>query len=108
MAETIIPHTHAARQAQEFGIIYRTMPQNKSTSRIAAITGKLAVALAALLAPAILIAETTNVTFDAALTNETGWVYSDKILSSNEGGEHPYFRTIGSYIESQQFSFNVT
>ena len=77
MAETIIPHTHAARQAQEFGIIYRTMPQNKSTSRIAAITGKLAVALAALLAPAILIAETTNVTFDAALTNETGWVYSD-------------------------------
>jgi hypothetical protein len=35
-------------------------------------------------------------------------VYSDKILSSNEGGEHPYFRTIGSYIESQQFSFNVT
>ena len=108
MAETIIPHTHAARQAQEFGIISRTMPKNKVTSRIAAITGKLAVALAALLAPAILIAETTNVTFDAALTNETGWVYSDKILSSNEGGEHPYFRTIGSYIESQQFSFNVT
>lgn len=84
------------------------MPQNKATNRIAAITGKLAVALAALLAPAILIAETINVTFDAALTNETGWVYSDKILSSNEGGEHPYFRTIGSYIESQQFSFNVT
>ena len=84
------------------------MPQNKSTIRIAAITGKLAVALAALLAPAILIAETISVTFDAALTNETGWVYSDKILSSNEGGEHPYFRTIGSYIESQQFSFNVT
>ena len=66
------------------------------------------VAFAMLLAPAILIAETTNVTFDAALTNETGWVYSDKILSSKEGGEHPYFRTIGSYIESQQFSFNVT
>lgn len=84
------------------------MPQNKATIHIAAITGKLVVAFAALLAPAILIAETTNVTFDAALTNETGWVYSDKILSSNEGGEHPYFRTIGSYIESQQFSFNVT
>ena len=108
MAETIIPHTLAARQAQEFGIISRAMPQNKVTSRIAAITGKLAVALAVLLAPAILIAETISVTFDAALTNETGWVYSDKILSSNEGGEHPYFRTIGSYIESQQFSFNVT
>ena len=51
------------------------MPQNKSTSRIAAVAGKLAVALAVLLAPAILIAETINVTFDAALTNETGWVY---------------------------------
>lgn len=75
MAETIIPHTHAARQAQEFGIISRAMPQNKLTSRIAAITGKLAVALAVLLAPAILIAETISVTFDAALTNETGWVY---------------------------------
>ena len=65
-------------------------------------------ALAALLAPSLLIADTVEVTFDAALTNETGWVYSDKILSSTEGGEHPYFRTIGSYIESQQFSFNVT
>ena len=65
-------------------------------------------ALAALLAPSLLFASTVEVTFDAALTNETGWVYSDKILSSNEGGEHPYFRTIGSYIESQQFSFNVT
>ena len=51
------------------------MPKSKVTSRIAAITGKLAVALAALLAPAILIAETISVTFDAALTNETGWVY---------------------------------
>ena len=65
-------------------------------------------ALAALLAPSLLFASTVEVTFDAALTNETGWAYSDKILSSNEGGEHPYFRTIGSYIESQQFSFNVT
>lgn len=108
MAEIIIPHTHAARQAQEFGIISRTMPQNKSTSRIAAITGKLVVTFAALLAPAILIAETTNVTFNAALTNAMGWTYSDKILFSNEGGEHPYFRTIDSYIESQQFNFNVT
>ena len=65
-------------------------------------------ALAALLAPSLLLADTVEVTFDAALTNETGWVYSDKILSSNEGGEHPYFRTTGSYIESQRFSFNVT
>ena len=66
------------------------------------------VAFAALLIPSLLSASTIDVTFDAALTNETGWVYSDKILSSNEGGEHPYFKTIGSYIESQQFSFNVT
>ena len=89
MVETIIPHTHAARQAQEFGIIARTMPQSKVTSRIAAITGKLVVTFAALLAPAILIAETTNVTFDAALTNETGWVYSD--IATNKDG-NIYFK----------------
>ena len=71
-------------------------------------TTKLPAALAALLIPSLLFADTVEVTFDAALTNETGWVYSDKILSSTEGGEHPYFRTIDSYIESQQFSFNVT
>lgn len=32
-------------------------------------------ALAALLAPSLLFASTVEVTFDAALTNETGWVY---------------------------------
>ena len=47
------------------------------------------VAFAMLLAPAILIAETTNVTFDAALTNETGWVYSD--IATNKDG-NIYFK----------------
>ena len=94
----------AAKQAHEFGIITRTMPQNKATSRIAAITGKLVVTFAALLAPAILIAETTNVTFDAALTNETGWVYSD-IATDKDG--NIYFK-LSSSVQSPTFSFNIT
>ena len=106
MAETIIPHTHAARQAQEFGIISRTMPQNKVTSRIAAITGKLSVALAALLAPAILIAETTNVTFDAALTNETGWAYIGNIKPNKEGDY--YINGQGATIISPCYNFAIT
>lgn len=80
------------------------MPQNKATSRIAAITGKLVVTFAALLAPAILIAETTNVTFDAALTNETGWVYSD-IATDKDG--NIYFK-LSSSVQSPTFSFNIT
>jgi hypothetical protein len=68
----------------------------------------LPVALAALLAPAPLPAETVEVAFDAALTNTTGWAYSDKILLSSDGSEHIYFRSIDSYVKSQQFSFNVT
>ena len=66
------------------------------------------IAFAALLAPSPLPAETVEVTFDAALTNTTGWVYSDKILLSSDGSEHIYFRSIDSYVKSQQFSFNVT
>ena len=80
------------------------MPQNKSTSRIAAITGKLAVALAALLAPAILIAETTTVTFDAALTNETGWVYND--VDTNKDGNICF--KLSSSVQSPTFPFNIT
>ena len=80
------------------------MPQSKVTSRIAAITGKLVVTFAALLAPAILIAETTNVTFDAALTNETGWVYSD--IATNKDG-NIYFK-LSSSVQSPTFSFNIT
>ena len=82
------------------------MPQDKSTSRIAAITGKLAVALAALLAPAILIAETTNVTFDAALTNETGWVYIGNIKSNKEGDY--YINGQGATIISPCYNFAIT
>jgi len=82
------------------------MPQNKSTSRIAAITGKLAVALAALLAPAILIAETTNVTFDAALTNETGWVYIGNIKPNKEGDY--YINGQGATIISPCYNFAIT
>ena len=94
----------AARQAHEFGIITRTMPQNKATSRIAAITGKLVVTFAALLAPAILIAETTNVTFDAALTNETGWVYND--VDTNKDGNICF--KLSSSVQSPTFPFNIT
>ena len=62
------------------------------------------VAFAMLLAPAILIAETTNVTFDAALTNETGWVYSD--IATNKDG-NIYFK-LSSSVQSPTFSFNIT
>lgn len=105
MAEIIIPHTHATRQAQEFGIISRTMPQNKSTSRIAAITGKLVVTFAALLAPAILIAETTNVTFNAALTNAMGWTYSSDIKCNGIGY---YVGGHNAKISSPRLGFAVT
>ena len=82
------------------------MPQNKSTIRIAAITGKLAVALAALLAPAILIAETISVTFDAALTNETGWVYIGNIKPNKEGDY--YINGQGATIISPCYNFAIT
>lgn len=81
------------------------MPQNKSTSRIAAITGKLAVALAALLAPAILIAETISVTFDAALTNETGWAYHADVKINNKG---LYVSGHNAKITSPAFDFAIT
>ena len=83
------------------------MPQNKATSRIAAITGKLVVAFAALLAPAILIAETTNVTFDAALTNETGWVYSEGVKITSDK-KHVYFNSGEESIRSPLFPFVIT
>ena len=83
MVETIIPHTHAARQAQEFGIISRTMPQNKLTSRIAAITGKLAVTLAALLAVTPLFGDTAEIDI-AALAAATNQFTSEcKIATTN-------------------------
>lgn len=66
------------------------------------------IALAALLAAGALLGDAVDVTFNAALTNGTGWVYSETILPSSEGGEHHYFRTIGSCIASPAFGFNIT
>ena len=81
------------------------MPQNKSTSRIAAITGKLAVALAALLAPAMLFAKSINVTFNAALTNETGWAYHADVKINNKG---LYVSGHNAKITSPAFDFAIT
>ena len=61
-------------------------------------------ALAALLAPSLLFASTVEVTFDAALTNETGWVYSD--IATNKDG-NIYFK-LSSSVQSPTFSFNIT
>lgn len=66
------------------------------------------VAFAALLIPSLLSASTIDVTFDAALTNTTDWVYSEKIQRSSAGGEHVYFNTLGSYVRSPVFPFRVT
>lgn len=64
------------------------------------------VAFAMLLAPAILIAETTNVTFDAALTNETGWVYIGNIKPNKEGDY--YINGQGATIISPCYNFAIT
>ena len=61
-----------------------------------------------LLAASPLFGDTVDVDFNAALTNETEWVFSDKIKFSQSGEEHHYFDTINSYIKSPQFHFNVT
>ena len=61
-------------------------------------------ALAALLTPSLLFASTVEVTFDAALTNETGWVYSD--IATNKDG-NIYFK-LSSSVQSPTFSFNIT
>ena len=65
-------------------------------------------ALAALLLPYVLSAVTVDVTFDAALTNATEWVYSDKIMISSDNDGHPYFKTLQSYISSPEYPFNIT
>ena len=61
-----------------------------------------------MLAPATLFADSTNVTFNAALTNATDWTYSDKILISAEADGHPYFKLLDSSITSPEYSFNIT
>ncbi len=66
------------------------------------------VSFAALLLPALAFADSVEVQFNAALTNDTEWVYSDKILSSDDGQEHVYFKSLNSYISSPEYSFNIT
>ncbi len=63
---------------------------------------------AALLLPAMAFAATDEVTFNTALTNNTEWTYSDKILISQDGQEHIYFKSLNSSISSPEFAFNVT
>ena len=68
-------------------------------------TTKLPAALAALLIPSLLFADTVEVTFDAALTNETGWVYSSDIKNNNTGY---YVAGHSAMITSPRFCFAVT
>ncbi len=81
------------------------MPKNRKAILI------LCPAVVTLLAPAFLLADSTSVTFDSALTNATGsarWTYSEKILLSQEGGEHVYFKSMGSFVSSPEHLFNIT
>lgn len=74
-------------------------------------TKKHLVAFAAQLVPAILFATSINVTFDTALTNATAatqWEYSEKILISQDGGEHIYFKSLNSFITLRECSLNIT
>ena len=68
---------------------------------------RLPLAFAALLVPAILLADSITVTFDAALTNGTGWTFNDKIKFGKEKGLY-YASAQGARIESAQFGFNIT
>ena len=60
--------------------------------------------LAALFASAILFADSVNVTFDAALTNETEWVHSEGVKITT----HVYFSSGGESIRSPLFPFAIT
>ena len=62
------------------------------------------VAFALLLAPAILFADSINVTFDAALTNATGWSFNDKVGNNNNG----YYLLQDAEVATPQFGFNIT
>ena len=64
------------------------------------------VAFIALLFPAILFANSINVTFDAALTNETGWVYIGNIKPNKEGDY--YINGQGATIISPCYNFAIT
>jgi len=64
------------------------------------------VAFIALLFPAILFAISTNVTFDAALTNATEWVYDPAVKIAT--GNHVYFNSGNTSITSPAFPFVIT
>ena len=67
-------------------------------------------ALAALLIPSLLFADTVEVTFDAALTNETGWVYDsgfEYVSSQKKYG----FKSVNNNLDqviSPAFDFAIT
>ena len=63
------------------------------------------VALAALLFPSLLFASTIDVTFDAALTNATDWVYNSDIKNNNTGY---YVAGHSAMITSPRFDFAIT
>ena len=71
-------------------------------------TRKHLVAFAAQLFPAILFAISTNVTFDAALTNATEWAYSDDVKISADSDKHVFFNTLRSFIQSPEYPFIIT
>ncbi len=62
------------------------------------------VSFAALLLPALAFADSVEVTFNAALTNNTGWVY-DTIKVNNKGY---HIDNKGAYITSPVFDFCIT
>lgn len=65
---------------------------------------RLAAAFVAILAPALLAADSVTVTFDAALTNETEWVYND--TDANKDGN--IFLRLHSSVTSPVFPFDIT
>ncbi len=69
-------------------------------------TRKHLVAFAALLSPALLFATSINVTFDAALTNATEWVYDPAVKIAT--GNHVYFNSGNTSITSPAFPFVIT
>ena len=66
------------------------------------------VAFAMLLSTTTLLADSTNVTFDAALTNATGWAYSNDVKISADSDKHIFFNTLRSFIQSPEYPFIIT
>ena len=73
-------------------------------------TTKLPAALAALLIPSLLFADTVEVTFDAALTNETGWAYDSgfEYVSSQKKYGFKFVNSNLDQVISPAFDFAIT